>query len=205
MTTATIATTETEPRTGMRMSVAEFLDLPDTDDKRKMELDDGELYVMPRPRPIHQFVQRRICLHCDLYLDGFDEPPAEIQHDGLLALPSQFPRLFAPDLVVILRGGNAVVTGLMVEGAPDIVIEILSSDRNRDLTHKRQVYAEAGIPEYLIFDPTNGTVLPLELRAGVYVERPLLTADDVLTTPLLPGLEIPLSDVFRHRSRPPLH
>ena len=218
MTTTTIATTDVVPRTGMRVSVAEFLELelPEPDDKRKMELDDGVLYIMPRPRPRHQFVQRRLCLHCDLYLDSFDEPPAEIQHDGLLALPSQLPRLFSPDLVVILRGGNAVMTDRMVEGVPDIVVEILSSDRNRDLTRKRQVYAEAGIPEYLIFDPYNETVLPLELRAGEYVERPLLTADDVLTTPLLPGFgdtvvrripppqppAAPLTD--RHRYAPPI-
>ena len=91
----------------------------------------------------------------------------------------------------------------MVEGIPDIVVEILSTDRGRDLTRKRQVYAEAGIPEYLIFDLDNDTVLPLELRAGGYVARPILTADDTLTTPLLPGLEIPLSGIFRHRRRPP--
>ena len=42
-------------RTGMRMSVDEFLDLPETDDKLRLELDDGELYVMPRPRRVHQF------------------------------------------------------------------------------------------------------------------------------------------------------
>ena len=29
-----------------------------------------------------------------------------------------------------------------------------------------------------------------------------LTADDTLTTPLLPGLAIPLADVFRHHRRP---
>ena len=90
----------------------------------------------------------------------------------------------------------------MVEGVPDIVMEILSSDRRRDLVRKRQVYAEAGVPEYWIFDPRIDTATLLELRNGEYVERAVLTADDTLTTPLLPGLAIPLADVFRHRRRP---
>ena len=58
-------TTPTKPCTGQRVSVAEFLelDLPEPDDKRKMELDDGVLYIMPRPRPRHQSVQGTLYYH----------------------------------------------------------------------------------------------------------------------------------------------
>jgi Uma2 family endonuclease len=41
---------------GTRLTVDQFLDLPETDDKPILELDDGELYIMPRPRRLHQFV-----------------------------------------------------------------------------------------------------------------------------------------------------
>ena len=197
-------TTTIEPRPGMQLTVAEFmdLDLPDPEDKRKLELDDGKLYIMPRPRLAHQFLQRRLIGHFDPYLDSFDEPPAEIHHDVIVALPSELPRVFVPDLVVMLRGNEASVSDRMIEGVPDIVVEILSSDRNRDLVRKRQVYSEAGVQEYWIFDDTNDTVIPLELRDGSYVERGVLSAADTLTTQLLPGLEIPLGGIFRHRSRP---
>ena len=197
-------TTPTKPHTGMRVSVAEFLelDLPEPDDKLKMELDDGVLYIMPRPRPDHQFVQRRFCHHFDNYLDEFEEPPAEVHHDVVIALPSELPRLFIPDLAIVLRDRAYILGDRIMEGSPDIVVEVLSTDRNRDLVRKRQVYAEAGIPEYWICDRRDDTVRQLELRNGQYVERAVLTADDTLTTPLLPGLDIPLADVFRHRSRP---
>ena len=107
----------------------------------------------------------------------------------------------------------------MIEGAPDMlwsgnpvfrpqglrltVVEILSSDRNRDLVRKRHVYAAAGIPEYWIFDYLNDTAALLELRDGEYVERAVLGPADILTTPLLPGLEIPLADIFDNPRRPP--
>ena len=44
--------------------------------------------------------------------------------------------------------------------------------------------------------------MQLELRDSEYVERAVLGADDTLTTPLLPGLAIPLAEIFRHRHRP---
>ena len=191
-----------KPRNGIRLSVDEFMELPDTYDRRKMELDEGELYIMPRPRMGHQFLQSRMLLHTELYLDGFDDPPAQVFHDVIVALSLESRTLFSPDLVIILAGGRATVTDRMVEGVPDIVIEILSSDRRRDLVRKRQVYAEAGVLEYWIFDPRADTATLLELRDSQYVERAVLSATDTITTPLLHGLSIPLTDVFRHPRRP---
>ena len=199
----TLAVTTTQPRAGMRLSVAQFMDLPDLDDKRKMELDDGVLYIMPRPSPDHQFVQAELIRRFGDYRDRQPEPSIEVYQDIILALrPGQ--ALLSPDLVIILPGPQAaVVSATMVTGVPDIVVEILSSDRNRDLVRKRRLYAQAGVREYWIWDLSNDAVTQLELRNDGYAERAILSVDDVLTTPLLPGLAIPLSGIFRHRRRPP--
>ena len=191
-----------KPRSGMRLTVEEFMELPDTDDRRKMELDEGVLYIMPSPRRNHGFLQVRMYRHIDDYIDSFDEPPAELMIDFTVALSLEERILLAPDLCLVLRGNPVVVNDRRVEGAPDIVVEVLSSDRNRDLVRKRQLYAEAGVQEYRIFDPREDTATLLELNDGEYIEREVLTADDTLTTPLLPGLAVPLTDVFRHRRRP---
>ena len=191
-----------KPRSGMRLTVEEFMELPELWDKRKMELDEGVLYIMPRPRKVLGFLQLRMYRHIDDYIDGFTEPPAELLADFTVALSLERRILLIPDLCIVLRGNPAVSGDRMVEGPPDIVVEILSSDRNRDLVRKRQLYAAAGVLEYWIFDTLNDTATLLELQNGEYVERAVLTADDTLTTPLLPGLAIPLADVFRHRRRP---
>ena len=191
-----------KPHAGMRLTVAEFLDLPDTDDRRKMELDEGELYLMPRPRKDHSFLEHRLYRHIDDWLDSFVEPPAELFSDFLVVLHLERRILLAPDLTIVLKGNPAAASELMFEGTPDIVIEILSSDRRRDLVRKRMLYAAAGVPEYWIFDPVNDDALLLELRDGEYVQRARLDAGGTLTTPRLPGLSIPLADVFRHRRRP---
>ena len=191
-----------KPRNGIRLSIEEFLELPETFDKRKMELDEGELCIMPRPRTGHQFLQGDLIWYFLGYLRAFDDPPAEVLHDVIVALSLERRILYSPDVAVILRGSRAVVTDRMVEGPPDIVVEILSSDRRRDLVRKRQVYAEAEVPEYWILDPRSDTATQLELRDGEYVERAVLDSSGTLTTPLLPGLAIPLADVFRHPRRP---
>ena len=155
-----------KPRTGTRLSVEEFMELPDTFDKRKMELDEGELYIMPRPRTGHQALQGDLIWYFQGYLRTFDDPSAEVLHDVIVALSLERRILYSPDLAVILRGSRAVVTDRTVEGPPDIVVEILSSDRRRDLVRKRQLYAEAGVPGYWIFDPRVDTATLLELRDG---------------------------------------
>ena len=188
--------------TGARMSIAEFLDLPDTEERNKMELDDGELYIMPRPRREHQSALFWLIWHIADYIRSFSDPPAEAYPDLVVVLSRDPRRVLVPDLVVILADRSNIFQGGYAEGAPDIVVEILSTDRSRDLVRKRRIYADAGVPEYWIFDPENNTALLLELRDGDYVQRSLLTASDTLTTPLLPGLAIPLADIFQHRQRP---
>ena len=196
-----MTTSKPKLHTGTPMSLNEFLALGETDER--LELFDGVLYVMSTPTKDHQFLMRWIARHFDDHIDAFDSPPAEIHLDITTILSPELQRAVEPDLVVILAGRNDIGGARWVEGVPDIVIEILSTDRNHDLVFKRRIYAEVGIREYWIFDPQNDTVLPLELQGGEYAERSTLTSADTLATPLLPGLSIPLVDIFQHRRRPP--
>ena len=191
----------TKYRTGTRMSLDEFLALDETDGK--WELDDGVLYIMASGTPDHQFLIFHFSMHLNRYLDEFDEPPAQFYHEMTTVISRELQRAPEPDLVIILNERRRIVGRTHVEAPPDIVAEILSTDRNRDLVRKRQIYAEAGVREYWPIDPRNDTVTQLELRGGEYIERAVLGAGDALTTPLLPGLSIPLAEIFQHRRRPP--
>lgn len=193
-------TTTAKLRTGTRMSLDEFLSLGETDGR--WELDDGVLYIMSSGTPDHQFLMRRLSYHLDNYLDGFQVPPAQFFHEMTTILSRELQRAPEPDIVIILNESRGIVGPVRLEGTPDIIIEILSTDRGRDLGYKRRIYAEAGVREYWPIDPRNDTVTRLELHDGEYVERAVLGPGDALTTPLLPGLSIPLADVFRHRQRP---
>ena len=195
-----MTTSKPQLRTGVRMSLDEFLALGETDGR--WELDDGVLYIMSSGSADHQFLMFWIRYYLEVYLNGFEIPPAQAHHELTTILSRELQRAPEPDLVII-SGRTDISVAVHIEGAPDIVVEILSSDRSRDLVYKRQIYAEAGVLEYWVLDPRNDTVLPLELHGREYVERPILSAADTLGTPLLPGLAIPLADIFHHRRRPP--
>ena len=202
MTTAAVTATVVKPklRAGTRMSLDEFLALGET--VERLELLDGALYLMPTPTKDHQFLMGELYLYLALYRNGFALPPAEVYQDITTILSASLQTAVEPDLVVILSGRSDIGGRIHVEGVPDIVVEILSSDRSHDLVRKRQIYAEAGVREYWILDPRHDTVTLLELRDGVYVARATLGAGDTLTTPLLPGLAVPLADIFQHPRRP---
>ena len=207
MTTATVAPTaapaavKPKLRTGARMSLDEFLALGETDER--LELFGGVLYLMSTPTKDHQFLMGQLSFHFELYLDRFEQPPAEVYMDITTILSASLQNAVEPDLVVILSGRSDIGGRIHVEGVPDIAVEILSSDRSHDLVYKRRIYAEAGVKEYWIVDPRHDTVLPLALQDGDYAERQPLGPGDTLSTPLLPGLAIPLSELFQHRRRPP--
>ena len=106
-----------------------------------------------------------------------------------------------PDLLYMSNERAArVLTDANVQGSPDLVIEIGSpSTRRRDETIKRRLYERACVAEYWIVDPEVDVVRVYRLADGRFA-RPLelsLEANDVLTTPLLPGLEIKLARLFQ--------
>jgi Uma2 family endonuclease len=87
-----------------------------------------------------------------------------------------------------------------VRGVPELVVEIGSpGTRKRDETIKRRLYEQSGVSEYWIVDPEIDAVRVYR-RDGEHFARPAelsREAGDVLTTPLLPGLDLPLARIFR--------
>ena len=93
-----------------------------------------------------------------------------------------------------------ILTLQNVQGAPALVVEVLSpSTRKRDLGVKRRPFERAGVREYWIVDPVlNRVEVHRRDRTGVMGVATHLesTPTGVLTTPILPGFELPLSRVF---------
>jgi Uma2 family endonuclease len=86
----------------------------------------------------------------------------------------------------------------LVLGVPTLVVEVLSEDdEERDTVTKRTEYALAGIQHYWILDPQQRTALTLALRGSAYEVAAEFCEEDVLTSALFPGIEIPLKRLFR--------
>jgi Uma2 family endonuclease len=181
---------------GVKLTYDDFVLFPD--DGLRHELIDGEHYVTPSPNARHQDLVVRLTLRIGnwveqnqsgkLYVAPFDVVFSEID-------------VVEPDLLYMSKArANAILTQANVQGAPELVVEIGSpSTRRRDETVKLSLYERTGVSEYWVVDPELD-VVRIYRREGERFARPqeLSTeAGDVLTTPLLPGFELPLVDIFR--------
>jgi Uma2 family endonuclease len=107
--------------------------------------------------------------------------------------------IVVPDLFFVSTSRDAVLTETHAQGAPDLMVEIVNPDtRQRDLGTKRERYEQLGVLEYWVVDPEAASVLVFRREGeGFLPPRQLWTeAGDSLSTPLLPGLEISLREVF---------
>lgn len=104
-----------------------------------------------------------------------------------------------PDLIIILNERSGIMTARNIKGAPSIVVEVLSpSTSKRDRTIKRALYERLGVREYWMIDAARNSVAVYSLSKTSFKIVSLLRLEDAdaLTTDLLPGFEIALSDLF---------
>jgi Uma2 family endonuclease len=104
---------------------------------------------------------------------------------------------FQPDLVFILHEHDSIIKEKRIEGAPDLVLEILSpSTSQNDKIHKKRQYERFGINEYWIVDPIHCTVDQFVLEKEAYVLYCTYGLSDHLSSPTLPCISIDLDKVF---------
>jgi len=180
---------------GVKLTYEDLLLFPDDDGKRH-ELIDGEHYVTPPPNIKHQTIVFNLGGMIWSYLQ---------QHRVGRAFNVPVDIVFSnfdvvePDLQFISRARQEILTKQNVRGAPDLVVEVGSPrTRKRDETIKRRLYERFGVAEYWVIDPELDTITVYRRADERYVRAAELSLEngDVLTTPLLPGLEMPLSKIF---------
>lgn len=183
---------------GTRMTLTEYRALEPVDEG-VWELADGELLEMPPPSYDHQNLIDYLVRMINNFLDTTDPLLGTIVSGiGVILSETRAP---TPDAVYLKAEKGHLIRGSFVEGVPDLVVEVLSSDRSRDLVLKRDWYHEAGIPEYWIIDPAADSLSVLEWTESGYFLRGVFDRGDTLTTSTIPGFELQMSILFGNRAR----
>jgi len=180
---------------GVKLTYDDFLLFPD--DGKRHELIDGEHYVTPSPNTRHQRISGRLHLLIGTWLE--EHPVGQLFYAPFDVVFSNFD-VVEPDLLYMSNARAAeILTAEHVSGVPELVIEIGSpGTRKRDETLKRRLSERTGVGEYWVVDPDLDAIRVFR-RSAEGFDRPVeLSAEaaDVLTTPLLAALEIPLARVF---------
>lgn len=170
------------------------------DDGKRHELIDGEHCMSPSPNIKHQRISGR--LFAALYNFLQQHPLGEVFDAPCDVVLSDFD-VVQPDLIFVAHAQRSIITDANIRGVPALLVEILSEgNRKLDETIKRQRYEHYGIPEYWIIDPALDQVKIYRLTEGRYGQASVLSleANDLITTPLLPSLNLPLAMLFTSSS-----
>ncbi|WP_127578917.1 Uma2 family endonuclease [Paenibacillus koleovorans] len=169
-----------------------FYDIPE-----RFELINGIRYdLSPSPKYVHQKIVGNLLLNLSktCHLDGeILVAPMDVHFDE--------ENIAQPDLLYIANDNRAILRDGYVYGAPDLVVEVLSSSTGRkDKTVKKAMFERFGVKEYWLFYPDYQTVDQFVLADGAYFLAASLTIGDQLTSPQFPCVAVELEGIFPSES-----
>ena len=119
---------------------------------QRAELIDGQLYNMAPPSRIHQKLSTKLASILDRYISENNGACEVYSAPFAVNLNADDKTYVEPDISVICDRNKLTDRGC--DGAPDLVIEIVSpSSRRMDYSTKNTLYTDAGVREYWIVDP----------------------------------------------------
>ncbi len=163
-------------------------------DGNRYEIADGRLELMSLgPNGLHQVISKAM----------YDSISQTCSQDYVI-LTAPFDVILSeievrqPDLIIVHRNRKSIIARRGIEGAPDVVVEILSpSTRRRDKLDKTKAYAKYRVPEYWIVDPESYSLeLYLLQESGSYELTNLFDADEPVVSPRLTCLDFTMNEII---------
>ena len=166
---------------------ADYAALPD---EPRCELIHGRFYLSPSPIRLHQVVVARIWRLLDDVAEATGGEAIVAPMDVHLADHT----VAQPDILYVSPDRREVLQD-WIEGAPDLVVEVLSPSTARmDRVLKLDRYAEAGVREYWLVDPVART---FEIRVndgGRFVAHAPIGGS--WTSPVVAGVELDIDALW---------
>lgn len=177
----------------IKLTYADYLLYPANG--KQLQLIEGEFIMSPAPKTYHQAISRNLLVILHSYVtqyklgEVYDAPTDVVFSDADVT---------QPDILFVSKERLKIITKDNIKGAPDLVIEILSEKtRKLDVEVKRRLYARHGVKEYWIVDPDKKTVDVLTLSRSGYIRYGLYKKGHTLASPILPGLNIKVLEIFK--------
>jgi Uma2 family endonuclease len=182
------------------ITYAEWLKMPRT--TQPHEVIDGDLIMSPAPTFRHQWILGNIYFMLRQWTNK--SGLGVVVMSPVDVVVSREPvRTRQPD-IAYLAAESSGVTSLAdaeqmpaIEVAPDLVVELLSPDeRRQSLRGKLADYAVLGVLEVWLVSPEAETIEVLALNGAVYTRSEIFGRGDVVTSEVLPGLDLAVDSIF---------
>lgn len=165
-----------------------------TPEGERYELIEGELLMTPSPVTKHQRISRE--LEFEILKSVRENDLGEVFYAPYDVYLDE-ENVVQPDILFISKERIGIIGEKNIQGAPDLVIEILSENTAyRDFVQKKKLYARFGVKEYWIVIPGEESAEVYILKDKTYILYKTYTKDDTLESPLMKNLKIELKGIF---------
>ena len=130
------------------------------------EVIDNILYMSPAPKYTHRRLIALLYKQIDAYVSARQLgevffSPVDVYFESLTSAVQ-------PDLLFISNANKSILHDDGFYGAPDLIIEVLSSERKREFVFKKNLYERAGVKEYFVVDPDTRSIYFFTLENQAY-------------------------------------
>ena len=172
------------------MTAEELIRLPD--DSMCHELIKGELLTMPPPGDQHGAVTMNLTVPLANHVKANNLGVLRAAETGF-KLESNPDTVLAPDIAFIARDRVGPLVLGYREGAPDLVVEVMSQwDSRPKVARKAALWRELGARSVWVVNPRQRTVEVWQANA----EKRLFHETDELVDDTVPGFRIKVSEIF---------
>ncbi|NBV23260.1 MAG: Uma2 family endonuclease [Proteobacteria bacterium] len=174
------------------LTASDYRDLPEG--PPHFQLVEGKLFMTPSPEFYHQSVAGNIYFLLRDFLRSHPLgkvaiAPSDVQLD--------FVNVHQPDVYFVSNERLGILTKQGPVGAPDLMVEVLSKSTARlDKGPKLRVYARSGVKELWLVDKEKKEVAIYRFAEAIGEPVAVVRGRQLLTTPVLPGLKLKLTEVF---------
>jgi len=161
----------------------------------RYEVVEGHVYMNAAPLPIHQKIivdlsfEIKLLIHTQKLAGELYVAPIDLLLEGV-ATPVQ------PDLLFIHADRLEIVGKKNIDGAPDLIVEVLSSNWQHDRKIKFDAYRNAGVKEYWIVDPQDKQVEVYVLRGEAYICIGRFTNTDAIKSEQIPAFSTTVQTIM---------
>jgi len=150
-------------------TVSDLLRFPEYPEGPLVELINGELFMTPSPNINHQTISSELHYQIKDFLKNNNQGQI---FTAPIDLKLSEEDLTIPDLVFVDNTRLQIIGEQSINGAPNLIIEIVSTNKKQDYIIKKELYQKFKIDEYWIVDPTEKLILVYLLNEKAGYNKP---------------------------------
>lgn len=181
------------PGPQVKFTFQDLLTAPD--DGNRYEIFEGELIVTPSPALKHQNAVFNLTLLLGQYIKTHKlgtmlSAPIDVYFDA--------ETVFKPDLLFVSDERSHILEEQRINGAPDLIIEILSpATEDQDRGFKFRHYEKEGVREYWLADPNKEILEIYMLKQKGYELHGRFSNNDEVSAPTFSSLSFHLEELWK--------